>query len=145
MRESWLWWLLRDPRTRLFLGFSLNAAACMSEILHGALRAIPRGEVEAARAYGMSEWAVMRRITLPGALRRSIPPPSNEVIFLTHASVIASTITVVDILGAGRELNASRYLVLEGFLTAAAFYAALIGALTLVARHLERRHAAFLA
>lgn len=144
VRASWAWAVLRDAERCLVLGFSLNAAAYLAEILRGALLAIPEGEIEAARAFGMTEAAVFRRITLPGALRRSIPPLSNEVIFLVHASVIASTLSVVDILGAGRELNATYYVVLEGFLMAAAFYVVLIGVLTLVFRKLEARYAAFL-
>lgn len=144
VRESWAWVLLEDPVNCLILGFSLNTAAYMSEILRGAFRAVPPGEIEAARAFGMSEIRVIRYVTLPNALRRSIPPLSNEVIFLTHASVIASVLSVADILGVGRELNGSYYVVLEGFLTAAAFYALLIGILTVISGLLEKKYAGFL-
>ena len=144
VRDSWAWIVLEDPKTCLVLGFALNTAAYMSEILLGAIRAVPKGELEAARAYGMSEAKVVRYITLPNALRRSIPPLSNEVIFLTHASVIASVLSVADILGVGRELNASYYVVLEGFLTAGVLYAAIVGILTVISGSLEKKYAAFL-
>ena len=144
IRESWAWVVLKDPETCLILGFSLNTAAYMSEIILGAIRAVPKGEIEAARTYGMSEVKVVRFVTLPNALRRSIPPLSNEVIFLTHASVIASVLSVADILGVGRELNASYYVVLEGFLTAAVFYAVIVGALTVISGSLEKKYAMFL-
>lgn len=144
VRNSWAWVVLEDAKTCLVLGFALNTAAYMSEILLGAIRAVPKGEIEAARSFGMSEIKVVLYITLPNALRRSIPPLSNEAIFLTHASVIASVLSVADILGVGRELNASYYVVLEGFLTAAVFYAALVGVLTLVCGSLEKRYAGFL-
>lgn len=143
-RASWAWIILEDPETCLILGFALNTAAYMSEILIGAIRAVPKGELEAARAYGMSEAKVIRYVTLPNALRRSIPPLSNEVIFMTHASVIASVLSVADILGVGRELNASYYVVLEGFLTAGAIYAIIVGILTIISGSLERKYAMFL-
>ena len=143
-RNSPAWVLLEDPMNCLILGFALNTAAYISEIWRGALRAVPEGEIEAARAFGMSEAQVVLHVTLPNAWRRSIPPLSNEAIFLTHASVIASVLSVADILGVGRDLNGTYYVVLEGFLTAAAFYAVIIGILTAVSGSLERRYAGFL-
>lgn len=144
VRESWTWLFLRDAEVCLLVGFTLNLAAYVSEIVRGALMSIPKGEIEAARAYGMSELKVVRYVTLPGALRRTIPPLSNQVIFLVHSSAIASTITVIDILGVGRELNASYYVAMEGFLTAAAFYVVVIMIITIIFRLLENRYAGFL-
>ena len=144
VRDSWAWYLLEDPMICLIAGFALNTSAYISEIWRGAFKAVPKGEIEAARAFGMTEGKVVLNVTLPNAMRRSIPPLSNELIFLTHASVIASVLSVADILGVGRDLNASYYVVLEGFLTAAAFYAAIIGILTIISQSLERRYARFL-
>lgn len=144
IRESWTWFFLKDAEVCLLVGFTLNLAAYVSEIVRGALQSIPKGEIEAARAYGMSEVKVIWNVTLPGALRRVIPPLSNQVIFLIHSSAIASTITVIDILGVGRELNASYYVVLEGFLTAAVFYVVLIMSVTVLFRFLENKYAGFL-
>jgi His/Glu/Gln/Arg/opine family amino acid ABC transporter permease subunit len=90
VRNSPAWVLLEDPMTCLVLGFALNTAAYMSEIIRGAVRAVPKGEIEAARAFGMTAAGVARYVVLPNAFRRSIPPMFNEVIFLTHASAIAS-------------------------------------------------------
>ena len=144
VRDSWAWYFLEDPLVCLIAGFALNTSAYISEIWRGAFKAVPQGEIEAARAFGMIERRVVLDVVLPNAMRRSIPPLSNELIFLTHASVIASVLSVADILGVGRDLNASYYVVLEGFLTAAAFYAVIIGALTFVSHALERRYARFL-
>lgn len=144
VRESWAWYFLEDPMICLIAGFALNTSAYISEIWRGAFKAVPAGEIEAARAFGMTEAMVVRNVTLPNAVCRSIPPLSNELIFLTHASVIASVLSVADILGVGHDLNGSYYVVLEGFLTAAAFYAVIIGVLTMVSSSLERRYAGFL-
>lgn len=127
VRNSWAWYFLENPMLCLIAGFALNTADYISEIWRGAFKAVPKGEIEAARAFGLTETKVVMNVTLPNALRRSIPPLSNEIIFLTHASVIASVLAVPDILGVGRDLNSSYYVVLEGFLTAAAIYAVIIG------------------
>ena len=144
VRQSPAWVLLEDPVTCLILGFALNTAAYMSEIVRGAVRAVPKGEIEAARAFGMTEAKVARHVILPNAFRRSIPPLANEVIFLTQASAIASVLSVADILGVGRDLNSTYYVVLEGFVTAGTLYAALVGILTVASGSLERRYARFL-
>ena len=64
--------------------FAINTCAYTTEILHGAIRAVPAGEVEAARALGMGRWQALRRIVLPSALRRSLPAYSNEVVLMLH-------------------------------------------------------------
>ena len=126
VRESFLWPVLREPLWCTLIAFVLNTAAYTTEIFRGAIEAVPYGEVEAARAYGMSPWHRTTRIVLPNALRRALPAYSNEVIFMLHGSVVASTVTIVDILGAGRILNSKYYLAYEGFIAAAVLYMVLV-------------------
>jgi arginine/ornithine transport system permease protein len=126
VRDSFIWLVLRDPLWCTLISFVLNTAAYTTEIFRGAIEAIPYGEVEAAKACGMSNWLRTTRIVLPNALRRALPAYSNEIIFMVHGSVVASTVTIVDILGAGRILNAKYYLAYEGFLAAAALYMILV-------------------
>lgn len=81
-------WLVLHP---LFIGpvvLTLNTAAYTGEIFYGALRAVPRGEVEAARAYGMSRAQQFRRIIWPNLIRLAWPAYTNEVVFLFHATAI---------------------------------------------------------
>ncbi|MGY6412176.1 MAG: ABC transporter permease [Alkalilacustris sp.] len=66
----------------------LNTTAYSAELFHGALRAIPRGDLEAAEAYGMSGFTKFRRITFPTMLRLAWPSYTNEAIFLTHATTL---------------------------------------------------------
>ncbi len=126
VRDSFLWTVLKDPLWCTLITFVLNTAAYTTEIFRGAIEAIPYGEVEAAKACGMSSWLRTTRIVLPNALRRALPAYSNEIIFMVHGSVVASTVTIVDILGAGRILNAKYYLAYEGFLAAAVLYMILV-------------------
>ncbi len=145
--ESMFWFLFEDAWTCALIAFSISAAAYQTEILRGAIEATPFGEIEAAKSCGMSIFTRMRRIILPSALRRALPMYSNEVIFSVHASVVASTITVIDILGAGRVVNGKYYVAYEGFISAALLYMILIAIIlrgfTLVEkrflRHLKRR------
>ncbi len=126
IRDSALWPFLREAWWCALIAFVLNTAAYTTEIFRGAIEAIPWGEIEAAKACGMSPWTRVRRVILPSAFRRALPMYSNEVIFMLHGSVVASTVTIVDILGAGRTLNAKYYLAYEGFIAAAVIYMILV-------------------
>ena len=66
----------------------LNTAAYSGEIMYGALRSVPRGDVEAAAAYGLTGWSRFRRITWPTMLRLAWPAYTNEAIFLFHATTL---------------------------------------------------------
>ena len=122
VRESFLWPVLAQAWWCALIAFSLNTAAYTTELLRGSIVNTSRGEVEAAKACGFSGWGRLKRIVLPSAFRRALPAYSNEVIFMLHGSVVASTITIQDLLGVGRWLNGRYYLAYEGFITAAVLY-----------------------
>ena len=84
--------------------------------------ATPMGEIEAAKAYGMSWMLRMRRIILPNAARRAVQAYSNEVIFMLHASAIASVVTLVDLTGAARNVYARTYAPFDAFIFVALIY-----------------------
>lgn len=125
IRESWAWPFLRDAWWCALLAFTLNSAAYQTEILRGAFATTPKGELEGATAMGLSKRQVTWLMLVPSSLRRAMPQYANEIVFMLHGSVVASIITIQDILGAGRTLNAKYYVAYEGFLTAAALYMAL--------------------
>jgi arginine/ornithine transport system permease protein len=141
LRQSWIWdSILSSAWWCAFIAFTLNTSAYTTELLRGAIADTPKGEVEAAIASGHSYCSRMRRIILPSAFRRAIPAYSNEVIFMLHGSVVASTITLQDILGVGRWLNGRYYLAYEGFITAALLYFIIVLAITRVFRRIEQRY-----
>jgi polar amino acid transport system permease protein len=80
-------WTTRAWAGALFVLF-LNTAAYSAEIFHGALRAIPRGDLEAADAYGLTGWQKFRRIEWPTMMRLAWPSYTNEAIFLFHATTL---------------------------------------------------------
>ncbi|MEM7047608.1 MAG: ABC transporter permease [Pseudomonadota bacterium] len=145
VRESLLWDpILSQAWWCALIAFTLNTTAYTTELFCGAIKATPKGEKEAAIACGFSAAGRMRHIILPAALRRALPAYSNEVIFMLHGSVIASTITLQDILGVGRWLNGRYYLAYEGFITAAVLYMILVFFITRVFRYSEQRWLAHL-
>ena len=122
VRDSFAWPVLREAWWCAVIAFSLNSGAYSAEILRGAIKTTPKGELEGARALGLSERQVTWLVLLPSALRRALPQYGNEVVFMLHGSVVASVITIQDILGVGRTVNAKYYISYEGLLTAAALY-----------------------
>jgi arginine/ornithine transport system permease protein len=137
---SHFWPSFRSAWFCAVLAFSLNSGAYTAEILRGAFRATPKGELEAAQALGMSGRKVFWRILLPSAFRRALPQYGNEVVFMLHSTAIVSVITIQDILGAGRTVNNKYYVAYEGLLAAAALYMAITFVIVRGLRLAERRY-----
>jgi len=138
VRQSVFWPYLRDPYWCAVLTMTLHTAAYIAEILRGAIQAVPPGEIEAARALGMSRAQTMLHIILPRAARIGLPAYSNEVILMLKASALASTVTLLELTGMARTLNARTYVSMEFFFTAALFYLAITFVLINLFKLLER-------
>jgi putative lysine/arginine/ornithine/histidine/octopine transport system permease protein len=138
IRTTPLWPILREAYWCAILAFSLNTAAYTAEILRGAIQAVPRGEIEAGLALGMSRWHVFRLISLPRAFRLALPAYGNEIILVIKSSSLASTITLLDITGVARTLVAHTYAPYEVFLVAGALYLVLVLATTRLLASVER-------
>ncbi|HFG2172765.1 TPA: ABC transporter permease [Vibrio cholerae] len=126
------------------VAFILNTSAYTAEIIRGAINGLPKGEVEAAKAYGMSRFQTYQRIILPSALRRSLPAYSNEVIFMLHGSAVAGIVTIMDLTGAARLVNSRYYAPFEAFLSAGLFYMALTFIILWCFKQAEQRFLAYL-
>lgn len=142
LKQSPLWPLLKQPWFCAVLALGLNTAAYSTRLFKGALDAIPSGEVEACRALGFSAgqtlWMKVRH-----AARRLVPAYSNEVILVLKGSSLASTITIMDIMGLAQRLNAQTYDTLAVFGVAGTLYLTMNGLLTIGFRWCERRALAF--
>ncbi|MCO3261473.1 ABC transporter permease [Pseudomonas aeruginosa] len=145
VRESALWPWLSNASFCACLAFAINTSAYTAEILAGSLKATPHGEIEAAKAMGMSRLKMYRRILLPSALRRALPQYSNEVIMMLQTTSLASIVTLVDITGAARTVYSQYYLPFEAFITAGLFYLCLTFILVHLFKLAERRWLAYLA
>ena len=122
VRESVLWPYLRSPFWCAVITMTLHTAAYIAEILRGAIQAIPPGEIEAARALGMSRFKTLVHIVLPRAARIGLPAYSNEVILMLKASSLASTVTLLELTGMTRTIIARNYQTVDMFLAAGAIY-----------------------
>jgi histidine transport system permease protein len=134
----------RDAMNCTLLAFTLNTCAYTVEIFAGAIRSIPYGEIEAAHAYGLSGWRLYLRLILPSALRRALPYYSNEVILMLHATSVAFTATIPDILKIARDANAATFMTFQAFGIAGLLYLAMSFGLVGAFRLAEKRWLNFL-
>ncbi|MCH7941876.1 MAG: ABC transporter permease subunit, partial [Proteobacteria bacterium] len=134
-----LWVFFREPYFCAVLSLTLNTAAYTAYILRGAIQNVPFGEVEAARACGMSRGLLYRRIVLPLAFRMALPAYTNEVVFLFQATSLVSIITLLDLTGVARIIVARSFAVYEIYITAAVLYLIVTYAMLWAFRKLEHR------
>ncbi len=105
LRAFGLWdGLFREPLFCALLALVLNTTAYTAEILRGAILGVPHGEIEAAKAFGMSRLLQLRRVILPRAFRIGLPAYTNEVVFLFQATSLVSVITLLDLTGVARDV-----------------------------------------
>ncbi|MCY1272696.1 Octopine transport system permease protein OccM [compost metagenome] len=139
VRKGPFWPYLRDPFWCAVITMTLHTAAYIAEILRGAIQAVPPGEIEAARALGMSRFQALFFIILPRAARIGLPAYSNEVILMVKASALASTVTLLELTGMARTIIARTYLPVEIFFAAGLFYLLIAYVLVRAFRLLERK------
>jgi len=125
------------------LAFGLNTGAYTTEIFAGAIKDTNFGEVDAARSLGMSQFTMYRRIIIPAALRRALPVYSNEVILMLHATTLAFTATVPDILKIAKDAYAATYNPFASFSIAAIIYLCISFVLIFAFRKAEQHFLAF--
>ncbi len=144
--EIWPWTWFKDAFFCALLAFALNTAGYTAEMLAGAIRETPHGEIEAARAMGMSPQQVLWRIVLPSAMRRTLPAYSNEVVMMLHSTSLASTVpAMLDLTAAASRVYSDFYLPFEAYLFAAAIYLMITFTLVGLFKWAERRFLAHLA
>lgn len=139
IRESFLWPLLRDAFPYAVLAFTLSVAGYEGEVLRGAFKGVPKGELEAARAFGMSRFTVLRRIWLPRALQNVLPTLAGEFVLTLKSTPLAATITVFDVYGVGSIVRQETYRVYEPLLLVAGIYICLTACIVVLFRWLETR------
>lgn len=139
VRESFVWPFLRQPYWCAILALTLNTAAYGGEIMRGGIQSVPAGQVEAARACGMSGLLLMRRIVLPIALRQALPAYGNEMILMVKATSLASTVTLMEVTGIAHRIISDTYRAIEVFVVAGSIYLLLNFVITRAIRMIEWR------
>jgi len=139
IRESFLWPLLRDAFPYAVVAFSLSVAGYEGEVMRGAFAGVPKGELEAGRAFGMSRFTLLRRVWLPRALQNVLPTLAGEFVLTLKSTPLAATITVFEVYGIGTLVRQETYRVYEPLLFVAAIYVCLTGVIVVAFRRLENR------
>jgi polar amino acid transport system permease protein len=139
IREGALWPILREPFWCCVIALSLNAGAYVSEILRGGVLGVEKGILEAASALGISKTQRFIYITSPIAIRLALPAYSNDLISMTKATALASTVTLLDMTGVARTLVAQTFAPYEIFISAAIIYMVMAWVIQKGIGMLERR------
>ena len=121
------------------VGLGMYSGAYVSEIVRGAIQSVDRGQNEAARSLGMSGAQAMRKIIIPQAVVRMIPPLGNEFIALIKNSALVSLLTIHDLMHEGQKIISVSYRSLEVYLVVALLYLMLTSATAGGLRLLEKR------
>lgn len=122
LRATFLWPYLREAFWCAVIALALNTAAYGAEIIRGGLMSVPGGQIEAARACGMTRFTLFRRVLWPQALVRMLPAYSNEVILMIKATALASTITLMEVTGLAAKAISESYRTIEIFAVAGLIY-----------------------
>jgi His/Glu/Gln/Arg/opine family amino acid ABC transporter permease subunit len=131
--------LTMPPFVSACIALSLNAAAYIAEIARGAIQSIDKGQMEAARSLGLSYGQAMRRVIIPQAFRRMLPPLGNEFIALIKESSLVSTIALYDLLRTGQQIISSTYRYMEIFILVGLIYLLLTTIMTFIVGKVEKK------
>ncbi len=123
------------------IALGVNASAYNTEIIRAGIEAIDPGQEEAARAIGMTWTGTLSHVLLPQALRKTLPPLTNELISIIKTTPLLSVISILELTGSGQAIVANTFAPLEVYVLLALFYFVLIGALSLFMRYLEWKFA----
>jgi len=139
LRHSFIWPILREGYFYAVLAFALNEAGYAGEIMRGAFLSVPKGELEAARAIGMSPWQVLRRVWLPRAFRNALPTLGGETILTLKSTPLAALVTVVDLFGAADRARQETYIIYPPLLLVMVIYMILTFIITRIFAAVERQ------
>ena len=143
--ESWgLWQFFREAYFCAVFTLALNTAGYTAEILRGAIRAVPHGDIEAGLACGMNKTLLFRRIILPKAFRLALQAYSNEVVYLFQATSLVSIISLMDLTGVARVIAARTFDIYEIYITAGILYLIVTYGILYVFKKVEYRWSAHL-
>jgi His/Glu/Gln/Arg/opine family amino acid ABC transporter permease subunit len=121
------------------VALSINAGAYYVDIFRAAILTVPRGQVEAGQAIGMTPWQVMRRIVIPLSLRPALPPYIGQAINVVKNTSLVSVISVQELTATSQAIYSSTYKVAEILGTAGVIYLLITTILAVLQTWLEKR------
>lgn len=139
LRQSFIWPILIEGFYYAVLALTLSFAGYEGEIMRGAFLGVPKGELEAARAYGMTPFTVLRRVWLPRAFRIVLPTLGGEVISQLKSTPLASTVTVLDLYGVAGKIKSNTLRTYEPLIMIAIVYFVLVYFLNRIIQTVEKQ------
>ncbi|MFT5259241.1 MAG: polar amino acid transport system permease protein [Saprospiraceae bacterium] len=140
IRESFLWPVLRQAFPYAVFAFTISVAAYSGEVMRGAFNSVSKGELEAAKAYGMTPFTLLWRVWFPRAVQNVLPTLAGECILTLKAIPLAATITVFDVYGVGSMVRQETYRIYEPLLFVAGIYLLLAAVIIGFFRWVEYRN-----
>lgn len=137
IRQSFIWPILREAWPYALVAFTFSFAGYEGEIMRGAFAGVPKGELEAGKAYGMSKATLLRRVWLPRAIHQALPTLSGEVVLQLKSTPLAATITIFDVFGVGTKVRQDLLIIYEPLMFIALIYMTLTVLVVLLFRWLE--------
>ena len=139
IRSSELWPYLRQAWPYAVLALTLSYAGYEGEVMRGAFSGVARGQLEAAKSFGMPRMTMFRRIWLPQAVRNVLPTLGGETILQLKATPLIATITVMDIYAVSSRVRSDTFIVYEPLLLLALVYMVIAGIISLIFGYFERQ------
>lgn len=139
IRDSAFWPILRQAWPYAVVALSLSVAGYEGEVLRGAFKSVPHGQLEAARAMGMPRFTIFRRIWLPQAIQRVLPTIGGETVLQLKSTPLISTITIMDIYDVAGRVRRDTLVVYEPLLLLAVTYMAITALIVLLFKWFESR------
>jgi polar amino acid transport system permease protein len=128
---SYLW--------RAVIALTIGYAAFIAEVFRAGIQSVDRGQIEAAKALGLSRWQRFRFIVFPQAMRTILPPLGNDFVTMVKDSSFVSVLGVADITQLGKVYSAGTFRFFETYSIVAYIYLLLTISLSLALRGVERR------
>jgi polar amino acid transport system permease protein len=139
IRQSDFWPILRQAWPYAVLALTLSFAGYEGEVMRGAFKGVPRGQLEAARAMGMPRFTILRRVWLPQAFLRALPTLGGETVLQLKATPLIATITVMDVYEVANRVRRETLITYEPLILLALIYMAIAGLIVLAFRRMEKR------
>ena len=122
IRESFLWYALKEPFWCGVIALTINTVAYGAEIFRGGIQSIDKGQVESGLSLGFSRFLLLRKIILPIAIRKVLPSYGNELILMVKATSLVSLTTYMEMTGLARKIMAKTFAPVEAFIAAGLLY-----------------------
>lgn len=132
-----------DPLVAAVLALSTQSGAFYAEVFRGGIVSVEKGQWEGSKALGMTYAQAMRRIILPQAVSRMVPPFVERSFELTKTTALASTLAYGELLYQAMQVNSTTFRPLEVYTTVALLYLVLLVTASALARRAERRLTAY--